>query len=473
MPNWSQEQLEFFELLKSGNFCVRQESVAGSGKTSVGVEGARYLPGGSRFLAFNKSIADELAGRLPLGMASTFHKYCLDYLRMKMGRLEIDGYKNYKLLKKLYPNESDDHKDISRVVGLMKNMGFGILEPLKKASVRELIVENDLCVDPAKMDLFIEAAGKVFQQGLKDKKVIDFDDMLYLPLLYAEQHGWRLPQLPVVVQDEAQDTNAVQLALLQKMTDNVIALGDSHQAIYGFRGAGTDSMNAISQMFGATSSLMSYSWRCPQAVAAHARQWVPYFKSGKDYDGSVSYRDMSEAVSLINNDTLVICRNNFPLYSVALKLLRNRVDFRITGNYTARLIAFIKRFKTHDIREFGILLRGHWEQREAELLEGKKFGALSRERDRFDCLMELQRECVSVPEMIQMLTDMMTSSTGPLLTTVHGAKGLEAKRVLILRPDLMPSEYAHTEAAIQQEYNLMYVAATRALDELIYLEKGA
>jgi superfamily I DNA/RNA helicase len=59
---------------------------------------------------------------------------------------------------------------------------------------------------------------------------------------------------------------------------------------------------------------------------------------------------------------------------------------------------------------------------------------------------------------------------GIVLSTIHKAKGLEADKVYILMPSLMPSVYALTDRDLQQEYNLMYVARTRAKKELIYIQ---
>ena len=61
------------------------------------------------------------------------------------------------------------------------------------------------------------------------------------------------------------------------------------------------------------------------------------------------------------------------------------------------------------------------------------------------------------------------SAKGLTLATVHKAKGLEAPRVFILEPDLMPSRWATQEWQQEQERNLIYVAVTRALETLVYL----
>ena len=56
---------------------------------------------------------------------------------------------------------------------------------------------------------------------------------------------------------------------------------------------------------------------------------------------------------------------------------------------------------------------------------------------------------------------------GIVLSTVHKAKGLEADRVFIARPDKLPLS-ASTKWQADQEINLEYVAITRAKNELIY-----
>ena len=55
------------------------------------------------------------------------------------------------------------------------------------------------------------------------------------------------------------------------------------------------------------------------------------------------------------------------------------------------------------------------------------------------------------------------------LATIHKSKGLEAKRVLILDRGLIPSRYATQDWQLEQENNLMYVAITRSMDYLGFI----
>ena len=58
-----------------------------------------------------------------------------------------------------------------------------------------------------------------------------------------------------------------------------------------------------------------------------------------------------------------------------------------------------------------------------------------------------------------------------MLSSVHKAKGLEAKRVFILQPEgaTMPHPAAHTLWEKEQELHILYVAITRAIEELVYV----
>ena len=57
---------------------------------------------------------------------------------------------------------------------------------------------------------------------------------------------------------------------------------------------------------------------------------------------------------------------------------------------------------------------------------------------------------------------------GIVLSTIHKAKGLEANRVFIIRPDLLPLPQCRKGWEFIQEKNLEYVAITRAKKDLIY-----
>jgi hypothetical protein len=65
-----------------------------------------------------------------------------------------------------------------------------------------------------------------------------------------------------------------------------------------------------------------------------------------------------------------------------------------------------------------------------------------------------------------------TSDDTLVFSTVHKAKGLEFDTVFILKSELMPHPAAKKDWQIDQEYNIIYVALTRAKKRLFFLDRA-
>ena len=86
-------------------------------------------------------------------------------------------------------------------------------------------------------------------------------------------------------------------------------------------------------------------------------------------------------------------------------------------------------------------------------------------------LLFLSRLANSIADLkVKIKTIFTDEIEGICLSTVHKIKGLEANRVFIVRPDLLPLPNVRSWQAIQEK-NLEYVAITRAKLELIYDRK--
>ena len=104
--------------------------------------------------------------------------------------------------------------------------------------------------------------------------VLDFDDMVskcYELLTEREDIRQRIHQLyPYILVDEFQDTNLIQYKILKMLAapdNNIFAVGDDDQSIYGFRGARPDIMLSFSKEFeNAEIMTLSTNFRCPEVV---------------------------------------------------------------------------------------------------------------------------------------------------------------------------------------------------------------
>jgi superfamily I DNA/RNA helicase len=149
----------------------------------------------------------------------------------------------------------------------------------------------------------------------------------------------------------------------------------------------------------------------------------------------------------------------------------------IQGRDVAKgLVSTIKKMKCETVVELIPALDG-WIDVELRKERRKKHPSESRLialTDRHECLQVFCEDKTTVKEVIERIETIFTDSresTAIKLSSVHKAKGLEAKRVFILQPkgSGMPHPMAKTAWQKEQEFNLLYVAITRAIEELVYV----
>lgn len=95
-------------------------------------------------------------------------------------------------------------------------------------------------------------------------------------------------------------------------------------------------------------------------------------------------------------------------------------------------------------------------------------------QDRHDCILCFTESQDTVDGVIKKIESIFTDdkdNIGIMLSSVHKAKGLEAPRVFILQPEgaEMPHPMAKSLWQVEQEWNCLYIAITRAVEELVYV----
>jgi superfamily I DNA/RNA helicase len=195
-------------------------------------------------VTFTNKAAAEMKERIA-GMVSkkkaeamtvcTFHSLCVRLLRGGIHKL---GYKkNFSIC-----SGSDQ-------VGIMKQlvvrMGGSDEKVKAEAVLAEISRAKNRGIPPDDLeDDFFASLGVAYQNELRAQNAVDFDDLLLLAeQLLREHHDvrdyFRSVYLRVTV-DEFQDTNGLQMKLLQQLVGppyHVCVVGDDDQSIYGFRGA--------------------------------------------------------------------------------------------------------------------------------------------------------------------------------------------------------------------------------------------
>ena len=116
----------------------------------------------------------------------------------------------------------------------------------------------------------------------KSQNVVDFDDLIQRPLrMFVERPDTVLPwqqRFRFVAVDEYQDLNPAQYALLRQLLprdNDLTAIGDPDQAIYGFRGASPSFFLQFERDFpGAEVIRMTRSYRSTESIISAASQVI-------------------------------------------------------------------------------------------------------------------------------------------------------------------------------------------------------
>ena len=321
-------QVNILNAIRETNKNILVDAKAGSGKTSTLLlisdeiikQGKKCL-----FLAFNKSIVTELQNRIQSNNVEikTLHSLGLSFLRSYLFRkhemnyeLEIDQKdekaKNY--IEK-YFNEycAEDFKKSSAIANLtesnIKDIYNNIIRELTsminyvrlyninyKEPEKVFELGDKLCwelkdwpsynlknypyiirdtINKIKEDF----ENPIFSESGKPLYIISYTDMIYFPCLYGMTPPSSVRNyLDFILCDESQDLSVLQqhfLKLLKTYNNRYIFVGDEKQAIYGFAGADTSSINNLRKNFELYELPLNICYRCPENIIRLAQSLVP------------------------------------------------------------------------------------------------------------------------------------------------------------------------------------------------------
>lgn len=497
-------------------------AVAGSGKTTTLLKALELIPPDKKilFLAFNKSIANEL--KTKIGNKSnvrviTVHGLGYGILSKNIKDLVIENNKyeslyneifSYKIKKKTTNLiiENKLKKDIIKIVdGFFKPIGFDNevnWKNLKFDIIRLCdlgrMYNVDLSDKKGALKRMIEIAEQytistefgecemaisLIKIGSSIEQKIDFTDMIYLPLI----RDYTCDNFDIVFIDECQDLNTCQRELMIKSVNNnggrFIAVGDRKQSIYSFAGADMDSYDKLCEIENTTQLPLSYTYRCGKTITnfvrTHINPEIIVFENnpvGEIMD-TFPYRKLKSG-------DMVLCRQSFPTVSLCVKLISMGKSAHVigidTGNFITKTINDCKKegieFTMEQVfaqlysnleKLIEKVITTHSITRPEALDEPSVFmldetikiiESLTAESDTPEMVLEKIRKIFKE-----------TKSDGICLSTIHKSKGLEADRVFLLHPELLPSKRAITEKELEQEENLRYVAYTRAINVLGFI----
>lgn len=260
---------------KNGNALINAAS--GSGKTHVItarianlIANEKVSPESILALTFTKEAAENMRSRLKGVVGknkaerieiSTFHSFAYRYMREYFP----EHYKNTNMMQgwwkmsKLYDIVSKPSKnnDIGLSLGIRAGELGSFISYQKanmvKGGMEILLDKNTEYVDSVDV-ANLQHAFDLYCQSVSHARLVDFDDMLvdfYYKLKEDEVFRETIKdRFRYILVDEFQDTNTINLEIVKLISENnLFAVGDFRQGIYGFINANIDNILDFSDMF--------------------------------------------------------------------------------------------------------------------------------------------------------------------------------------------------------------------------------
>lgn len=471
---------------------------AGAGKTSTLLEFAKTRKKKRMlYLVLNKSVQIEAKQKFKgtLVKPITSHALAYRYIGLRYKHKLISGLKPHEVEKALGLVD-----ELSREIGYSGNhndnmvIASVVLDTLIKYlySPDRDIQGKHVHEHYKRLEKLFNGIGGLDENAIKQliviqakrlwSKMIDIDDrdvgMLhdgYLKLFQLSDPV--LSEYDYLLVDESQDMNPVSMSIIFKQTSQKVFVGDSHQAIYGWRGARNALGFAIKQ--GGVDRYLTGSFRFGPNIAQVANKILAikgetrqvHGLSGTDKIGKI---DEDEAKTIIS-------RSNAGVFTQTARAInKNQSWWHVGGSEGYRFEQILDIYHLWK-RQFNLIrdpfIRSFTDFTElkiyAEEVEDAEIKPRCRITEEYgdaipDIIDKIRRKVGAAPTM---------DVAEIVMSTAHKAKGLEWPNVqldddfieLCEIPEL--SKYSEAEKrellrSIEEDLNILYVAATRAQKNL-------
>ncbi|MFD4540779.1 UvrD-helicase domain-containing protein [Streptomyces bauhiniae] len=465
------EQAHAADTFRAGHHLVLQAG-AGTGKTSTLALLAAGTTRRGRYLAFNKDIARDAAGRFPSTVrCKTAHATAYGALGHRYARRlsspRQPAWKTGQALGITHPVRIGERDLTQRtlshaVVRTVTRFCYSADCSLARQHVPRLRGLDSPEEQAHLAEVILPFAAKAWTD-LQDPELgtVRFEHDHYLKM-------WALtgPKIEAdyLFLDEAQDTNPVleRVFAAQRDRAQLVMVGDSAQAIYGWRGA-RDVMTG----FDAAQLTLTRSFRFGPQIAAEANRWLALADAPIRLTGTDT---IPAEVGDIACPDAVLCRTNIGAMAEVLRLLAegHRVALTRGGQLLAALAHAARDLK--DGRRTNhpeLVLFSSW----GELQDYAAYDPAGRDLQPFVDLVDTHG-----PDAILTAVDELTdeSTADVTVSTAHKAKGREWPTVKIADDFPEPKDTDQHDAqgrpipepVSDADARLAYVAVTRARSRL-------
>jgi DNA helicase II / ATP-dependent DNA helicase PcrA len=399
-----------------------------------------------------------------------------------------------------------------RWTGILIHYAMMSLAPLTDDGLRSVVEAFDLNeIKPGSLawPFVVNAVITVIDEGkkqfLEPEHTVVYDDMIYYPNVIPMS----VRQFDHVIVDEAQDTSRAGLELILKAchaNTQIFFVGDPRQSIYLFAGAAFNSIDQIIERLHAQTLPLRICYRCGSKIIDLANQLGGELIAAGQHAGNVEVIG-SDYVDRLHAGDAVLARTTAKLIDGCLKTLQTGKKAKVLGrDLGVSIVAVVTSLEA--MRENGIpqlladlsnllMVLSEYQNNELKsLMEARENPemAMAEVKDKvatvrafFEAYVsKCHNESLRMPDDPQCAFNKTTKDFKEyikdlfvdtdenlkrfiLFMTAHRAKGGEWENVFIIGTEEFPHSKAKSERQKEQEANLMYVAVTRAINNLYFV----
>jgi len=327
-------------------------------------------------------------------------------------------------------------------------------------SIEEYISKNinrnqlDEITDEVSLRYALSKIKFIWNEIIKvDNISIPFEHDFYLKLFQLEK---LILNYDYILVDEAQDVSHVMIdIILTQRHAKKIFVGDTYQSIYSFRGA-VNSLEYLEKNYKSSVYYLSRSFRCPPKVAWIANRIIKLAGATQDFVGVAT-------PAPVTKHKTYIARTNSGLFSFCVENLDKKIYF----------VGGIKSYNFQDILDIQNLIskKNEWVRNEfiSQFSDFKELNKYARDMNDVSLLgvigIVLKHMKSNIYDLIKTIKESATNNEKEsdfTITTAHKSKGLEWSQVELLDDFPFSNEKKMERVNISEELRLLYVAVTRA-----------
>lgn len=304
------------------------EAGAGTGKTSTLKMAAAVMHGRGLYMAFNRAIAGDAAASFPghvtcktahsLAFAAVGRTYRRDG-RLGGPRQRAEDVAQILGIREPLALASGSFLTTAQVarlaLGMVRRFTFSAddgLTPHHMVKVH-LPGEDEKAAQAGLAEALLPYARRAWEDITSPHGRLKVEHDHYLKIWALTRPSLRAD---FVYLDEAQDSNPVVARLVREQSAQVIVVGDSNQAIYGWRGA----VDALADWPAQRRLRLTQSWRFGRMVADEANKWLTVLRSDLQLTGAPSL-DTAVAPLELRDVDVVLCRTNAEAFRQGMEAL--------------------------------------------------------------------------------------------------------------------------------------------------------